>query len=151
MEKITSELEGVKTVGIAGHVRPDGDCVGACMGLYLYLKENYPEIETDVYLEEPKTGFSFIKDLDQIKTEYDESKKYDLFLVLDTSEKNRIGVAIAGYESAGKTICIDHHISNKGFGEINVVRPEISSASELLYTLLEKDKISRDAAAAIYT
>ena len=100
MEKITSELEGVKTVGIAGHVRPDGDCVGACMGLYLYLKENYPEIETDVYLEEPKTGFSFIKDLDQIKTEYDESKKYDLFLVLDTSEKNRIGVAIAGYESA---------------------------------------------------
>ena len=37
MEKITSELEGVKTVGIAGHVRPDGDCVGACMGLYLYL------------------------------------------------------------------------------------------------------------------
>ena len=151
MEKITSELEGVKTVGIAGHVRPDGDCVGACMGLYLYLKENYREIESDVYLEEPKTGFSFIKDLDQIRTEYDESKKYDLFLVLDTSEKNRIGVAIAGYESAGKTICIDHHISNEGFGEINVVRPEISSASELLYTLLEKDKISRDAAAAIYT
>ena len=50
MEKITSELDGVKTVGIAGHIRPDGDCVGACMGLYLYLKANYPEIETDIYL-----------------------------------------------------------------------------------------------------
>ena len=87
MEKITSELKDVKTVGIAGHIRPDGDCVGACMGLYLYLKANYPEIQTDVYLEEPKAGFSFIKDLDQIKTEYDESRKYDVFFILDTSEK----------------------------------------------------------------
>ena len=151
MEKITSELEGVKTVGIAGHVRPDGDCVGASMGLYLYLKANYPEIETDIYLEEPKAGFSFIKDLDQIKTEYDEKKKYDVFFVLDTSEKNRIGVALSGYESAGKRVCIDHHISNKVFGEVNVILPEISSASELLYTLLEKEKITAEAAEAIYT
>ena len=151
MEKITSELKDVKTVGIAGHIRPDGDCVGACMGLYLYLKANYPEIQTDVYLEEPKAGFSFIKDLDQIKTEYDESRKYDVFFILDTSEKNRIGVAIAGYESAGKTICIDHHISNKGFGEVNIIEPDISSASELLYTLLDKEKIPVEAAEAIYT
>ena len=151
MEKITSELKYVKTVGIAGHIRPDGDCVGACMGLYLYLKANYPELETDVYLEEPKAGFSFIKDLDQIKTEYDEKKKYDVFFVLDTSEKNRIGVALAGYESAKKTVCIDHHISNKGFGEVNIIKPELSSASELLYTLLEKEKITAEAAAAIYT
>ena len=57
------------------------------MGLYLYLKANYPEIQVDVYLEEPKAEFSFIKDLDQIRTEYDESKKYDVFFVLDTSEK----------------------------------------------------------------
>ncbi len=151
MEKITSELIDVKSVGIAGHIRPDGDCVGACMGLYLYLKANYPEIETDVYLEEPKAGFSFIRDLDQIRTEYDETKKYDVFFILDTSEKNRIGVALSGYESAKRTVCIDHHISNKGFGEVNIIKPEISSASELLYTLLEKEKITKEAAAAIYT
>ena len=151
MEKITSELKNVKTVGIAGHIRPDGDCVGSCMGLYLYLKANYPEIQVDVYLEEPKAEFSFIKDLDQIRTEYDESKKYDVFFVLDTSEKNRIGVALAGYESAGRTICIDHHISNKGFGDVDIIEPEISSASEVLYTLLEKEKITPEAAEAIYT
>ena len=38
------------------------------MGLYLYLKENYPEIETDVYLEEPKEGFSFLSGFREIKT-----------------------------------------------------------------------------------
>ena len=37
MEKITDELTGVKTVAIAGHIRPDGDCIGSCMGMYLSL------------------------------------------------------------------------------------------------------------------
>ena len=50
MEKLASKLAGIKTVAIAGHVRPDGDCIGSCMGLYLYLKENEPDIKCDVYL-----------------------------------------------------------------------------------------------------
>ena len=44
-------LEGKQSVALGGHVRPDGDCVGSTMGLYLYLKENFPQIETDLYLE----------------------------------------------------------------------------------------------------
>jgi len=50
--KIEEWLSGVKTIGISGHIRPDGDCVGSCMGLYLYLKKNYPEIHATVFLEE---------------------------------------------------------------------------------------------------
>ena len=38
--KIDELLGGVKTLGIAGHVRPDGDCIGSTMGLYLYLQKS---------------------------------------------------------------------------------------------------------------
>ena len=34
MEWIDRQLEGAVTVGITGHVRPDGDCTGATLGLY---------------------------------------------------------------------------------------------------------------------
>ena len=27
----------LKYVAILGHIRPDGDCVGSCMGLYNYI------------------------------------------------------------------------------------------------------------------
>ena len=67
MEKLASKLAGIKTVAIAGHVRPDGDCIGSCMGLYLYLKENEPDIKCDVYLETAKEGFSYIKNLEEAK------------------------------------------------------------------------------------
>lgn len=53
MENIAEILEGVKTMGIGGHIRPDGDCVGSCMALYLYVKTYYPEIQADVYLDNP--------------------------------------------------------------------------------------------------
>ena len=40
-------LKGKKRIALSGHVRPDGDCVGSSMGLYLYLTEQFPEIEVD--------------------------------------------------------------------------------------------------------
>ena len=74
INNIASVLEGVTTAAIAGHVRPDGDCVGSCMGMYLYLKENYPQIQTDVYLEEVPEVFHFIQDIDQAKQEWEEKE-----------------------------------------------------------------------------
>ena len=49
--KLPEILKNAETVAIAGHVRPDGDCVGSCVGLYLYIKKVFPEIQADVYLE----------------------------------------------------------------------------------------------------
>ena len=54
MKNISEILENVKTVGIGGHIRPDGDCIGSCMGLYLYIRKYFPDIEADVYLEDPE-------------------------------------------------------------------------------------------------
>ncbi len=151
MEKIANELKGINTVAIAGHVRPDGDCVGSCMGLYLYLKENYPDIAADVYLEQPGAQFSFLSCFEEIKTVYETGKVYDLLITLDVSDKNRIGVAEEAYETAKKRVCIDHHISNRGLGDVNEIRPDASSTCEVLYTLLEEEKVSKAVAEAIYT
>ena len=43
-------LEGTKSVAILGHIRPDGDCLGSTLGLYNYLRLNYPDIRAAVYL-----------------------------------------------------------------------------------------------------
>ena len=151
MEKISEVLEGIQTLGIAGHVRPDGDCVGSCMGLYLYVKENYPQIQTDIYLDHPKEVFGYLDRMDEIKMETAGEKHYDVFITLDVSSKERIGLAGEYFDTAKKTVCIDHHISNLGFGQINYIKGDISSASEVLYNLLDEEKISRSVAMAIYT
>ena len=151
MLNLNKILEPAKTIAIGGHVRPDGDCVGSCMALYLYMKTWYPEIKTDIYLEKPKPVFGHITGLSEAHYEAGEPKKYDLFVTCDVSALDRLAVARDYFANAKKTVCIDHHVSNMGFADINHVRGEISSASEVLYNLLDKEKINLEIATALYT
>ena len=54
-------VKEAESIAIAGHVRPDGDCVGSCLGLYNYLTENTEGKQIDVYLESVPAAFSFLK------------------------------------------------------------------------------------------
>ena len=87
MNNISEVLEQVKTMAISGHIRPDGDCVGSCMALYLYIKEWYPDIQVDIYLDHPKPVFGHIDRIDEIKTEAEGEREYDLFVTCDVSAK----------------------------------------------------------------
>lgn len=69
-------IEDAKTIGIFGHIRPDGDCVGSCLGLYNYIQDNY-DAEVTVYLEKIPDKFSFLKGADAICHE-PESRVLDL-------------------------------------------------------------------------
>lgn len=148
--KLEDFLVGVNKLGIAGHVRPDGDCVGSCMALYLYITENYPHIETHVYMEEPKGKFDYIEAMDKVEYTISDTD-FDLFIAVDLSDMDRMAVAGEEYGKAKKTLCIDHHISNTKFGMVNHVVPSASSSCEVLYDMLEEEKISTQTATAIYT
>ena len=149
--KLSERIESVNSIAIAGHTRPDGDCVGSCMGLYNYLKENYPTKDVVVYLEDAGNGFAYINRIDEAIDKDDDEKQVDLFILLDTSDLSRIGVANKLFANAKTTICIDHHISNPGLAMENIIVPNASSTAEVLFDLLDEDKISKETAEAIYT
>ena len=144
-------LDGVKTVCLTGHIRPDGDSVGSTLGLYGYLKKNYPEIEADVCLEPPTEKMNFVPNIDVIRTDYPDHEPYDLMICLDASNLERIGKAAKYFEQAKHTINIDHHISNTYFADENYVEGQSSSACEVLYGFLDPDKLDLDIAIALYT
>ena len=143
-------LKDVKSVGITGHIRPDGDCTGSVLALYNYIVENMPETDVDLYLEQPGSEFYYLKNIDKIKNT-PEDKKYDVFFVLDCSSLDRIEPFISCFNIASKTVCIDHHVSNTGFTDLSKIEPQASSACEVLYGTMDADKISRNEAECIYT
>lgn len=143
-------LAQADTVAIGGHIRPDGDCVGSCMGLYRYIKDNYKGKEADVYLEDIPETFKVLEETEKIRHEIPQGKIYDLFICLDCGDEERLGFSKPLYQGARHTLCIDHHISNGNFAEENYIDPDASSTSELVYSLVDADKISRAAAQALY-
>ena len=40
---LREECLGAKKIGISGHIRPDGDCVGVCLSLQMYLRKLLPK------------------------------------------------------------------------------------------------------------
>lgn len=148
--KIADYLSNIHSVAISGHVKPDGDCIGSVLALYNYLKKNYPEIETDAYLEEPDRTFRFLKGFDRINSRFDVEKDYDLMIVLDCSTRERLGKSEKYFAGAGHTICLDHHVSNENFADENFVYGGWSSACEVLYGALDPDRIDKEIAACLY-
>ncbi len=143
-------LAHADSIAIGGHIRPDGDCVGSCMGLYQYIRDNYPEKKVDVYLEDIPEPFAFLEGTQEIRHDIPEGKGYDLFICMDCGDKERLGFSVPLFEGAENTLCIDHHVSNGSFAVSNYIIPDASSTSELVFQLMDKSKISRTAAEALY-
>lgn len=147
---LLEECRGAGRIGISGHIRPDGDCIGSCMGLYLYLKKELPEAEIRVFLEKPADIYGCISRIEDVDSAYGEQKNFDVFFALD-SVADRLGRAQPYFENAKKRINIDHHISNaNGCGNVNYVDPQASSTSELVYRLIGNDGLDQEIAKALY-
>lgn len=151
MSFLEAFLKDVKNVAILGHVRPDGDCAGSCLAVYNYLEENCPEIDAVVYLEKPSVKFAYLKYIDRIVSDFGTDQSYDLCICLDSSDTLRFGEAVKYLNAAKKSLCVDHHITNTGYGTENVVKGEASSTCEVLFGLLDENKISKAVAECIYT
>lgn len=150
MIDLKAELQGAKTAAIAGHEHPDGDCVGSCLGLSQYLKTYYPQLDVTVYLGDFSDSFRFLEGSGEVSREYGKDCAYDVFFALDCGSPDRLGEAETYFQTAKRTVCIDHHVSNRAFADHNFIEPEASSTSELVYLLLDEDKVTKGIAEALY-
>lgn len=144
------KIKEAERIAISGHINPDGDCVGACLGLCAYILDLDPKKKVDILLEPISEKFRFLAYADHIMQEKTEEEPYDLYFSLDCSDKERLGVFQELFEEARFTICVDHHISNQGFGDLRFIDADASSTCEILYDILEEKKISFDTAQCLY-
>ena len=149
MNKLLELIENAKSIAITGHVSPDGDCTGSTLALYNYITENFEGKQVRVCLEKPSKKFSYMNGFDLISE--DPFLEADLLVSLDASDRERLGSRGVMLDTAKESICIDHHVTNTNFAKLNIVEDFRSSTCELLYTLLDYDKISVNTAVCLYT
>lgn len=143
-------LQGVKSVAILGHIRPDGDCIGSCLALYNYIETYFPQIEAVVYLQDFLSEFLMLKNADKIRHDCSEDRCYDLCFSLDSADKARHGEYVKYFDAAKKTVGIDHHISNPGFADEHLVVSDASATAELMFDLIGKENVTKEIAECIY-
>ena len=63
---LSAKIREADTIAISGHLNPDGDCIGSCLGLCNYIRDQYPEKTVDVILDSINSKYTFLKYSDTI-------------------------------------------------------------------------------------
>lgn len=150
MNILLDKIDKAETIAISGHVRPDGDCVGSTTALYHYIKDNYPDKKVYLTLEPAPHSVKKCLNCDMIINADALPDEIDLFVSMDSSSIDRLGDAQSDFVGAKERIVVDHHKTNTFFGDYNIVFAEAGSCCEVLYNLLEENKITYSVALSLY-
>ncbi len=132
MKKVAELIKKSNKAVILPHINADGDAIGSSMAMREILSAL--GISAEIYTEEAvEERLGFIAD--NIKV-YDGSVcDFDLCVVLDCGDSDRLGKRAEIMTKAERTVCIDHHRTNTGFGDSCVIVPEASATGEILFDL----------------
>ena len=151
IDRILDALREAQTVCVAGHVRPDGDCVGSQLGLTFALRDQgkkvvcwnedripqkYNFLDPDGVFQPPKPGCQF-----------------DCAVATDAASFERLGTVGPCIADRKLFINIDHHESNTRFADVNWVSGREPSTGELIFRLLKVARwpITRRIADCLFT
>lgn len=135
---------------ISTHISPDGDALGSVIALGLILKKLNKKVtyNIDTAIGDKYSFLTEIQDINSGKTD----NKYDVGICLDCSDINHLFNSNI-LKQCKEILNIDHHVSNKFYGKINLVDSDAGATGEIIYELLTfiNIKLDKNIAIALYT
>lgn len=150
-------------VAIVGHKNPDGDAVGSCLGLSLFLN-NLGHSTTVIMPNDFPDFLKWLPDVEAILIHEKEVRKStlalqkaDLIFTLDFNSLDRVGGELQSVlESAtAKFVMIDHHQQPADYAVATFSDVKMSSTSEMVFHFMEAlgkaAELSKEIAINLYT
>lgn len=145
MDKLLRTIQEAEHILLNCHAGTDADSVGSSLAMHHYLKsigKKVTHFSGDVDIPEYLKKIPGAKMIEN-KSWFDlDLTKFDLFIALDTASLTQISkLNEVVIPNKLKTIVIDHHASNPGFGTINYIEKDSAAACQTLFWLFKKWEI----------
>ena len=163
VQRFRNYIDKAERFVLMAHVLPDGDAIGASLGMYHFLTEIGKERVSVIVPNEFPDFLKWMPGTDDILV-YDRYPEYaqqlireaDVLFNMDYNEPKRAGKLAPFIEaSEGRKVMIDHHPNPGDFCRLVISYPIMSSTSELVFRLLcaikSYDDINKEAAECLYT
>lgn len=154
-KEFIKKVKKYKKIGVYSHIRPDGDCIGAQIGLCRWLQKNGYEAKA-FNDDDVQENLQWLLNYFPVLKPYEEEvRECDLIIVVDGNAPHRFGT----YDEWQKkyqipNVMIDHHPDPEDDFELSVSVDSASSTCELIYHLYKEndiDQIDTHTAKALYT
>jgi bifunctional oligoribonuclease and PAP phosphatase NrnA len=153
MDPILRHLKNSRRVLLVTHTNPDGDAIGSLIAMGLALESM--GVSPTLCNESPIPAvYRFLPAVNRISTSPGPPDRFDTAMVMDCGDLNRVGKATAKVVAGIPVIInVDHHITNTGFGHLQMVDPFACATAEIVYRIIQRlgVAVNRAMAAAIYT
>jgi phosphoesterase RecJ-like protein len=135
IDRILEGIRAHRTFCVAGHIRPDGDCIGSQLGLALALRDQGKSVVC--WNEDPVPDkLAFLKGSDLFEKPR-RGHKFDCVIATDCASFERLGKVGNCISQRKLFINIDHHASNTRYADINWISAKEPSSGELIFRLLK--------------
>lgn len=122
-------IERYDRIVIFRHIKPDFDAMGTQMGLYTFIKDNFPNKEVH-FVGDDHVSFTprLFPETEKLSNEWFKGGNF-LAIICDVGDHERI--ADPRYKSAKYKVKIDHHPCKKEIAKASMLDTSAASASEL--------------------
>lgn len=136
MSDVVALLRGAERITTICHENPDADTLGAAIALAIAAERMGKRSEV-VSGDQPPPFLSFLPRVSDVRRA--PALEPDVAVVLDAGDLARTGSVAADHGewlARARIVNIDHHVSNPGFGEANLVDPSAAATCEMIALLL---------------
>ncbi len=124
-----------KVFVVATHMNVEGDALGSALALASLLRRLGKKVH-GVIEEKVPTEYAFLPGLKRLRRRA-WPEDYDACVLIDCSDKTRLGDLARKVRRDRLLVNIDHHVSNTRFAHVNWVDPTASSACEMVHELFK--------------
>jgi len=140
-------------VTVLAHVRPDADALGSALALGRALQRRGAVVR--VSFGAPDTVPETLRPLDVhglVVPAADVPLAPPVLVTCDVNEPARLGSLANRLDMAGVTVMLDHHVTNPGFGDVQILDPCAEATVVLVHGLLRAmgEMLDRDIARCLY-
>ncbi len=147
-QRVTELLDQAQRLLVLSHRDPDGDALGASLGLMHLLGRRGKQVS--VYSAGPiPEEYQFLPGLERVSGELPPAGELDLAVLLDCHQPRRTGEAAGEFlEDFQRAVVVDHHQGEADYGLAAWVEPAYAATSQMLEELADRAGWELDAKAA---
>jgi phosphoesterase RecJ-like protein len=152
MDPIIQTIKAAGRILVASHKDPDGDAVGSLLAMGLACIRLGKQ--TTLYNESPIPAvYQFLPRVELIQHHLESPEAYDAAILLDCGDLSRLGERWPTVNQIPVIINIDHHSSNTGFGQLQLIDRQACATAEIVVRLIQSlgVPLDREIATCIYT
>lgn len=138
LAQAAAALADATEIAVSCHIKPDGDALGSAVGFARAAASAGKSVVVSFGEPFQLPDYFSLLTLDLVLPPGEFPAAPEMMVTFDAADRSRLGSLAAASEAAGTLIVVDHHVTNEGFGDLNLIDGQAAASAIIAYDLIRE-------------